>query len=59
MEIDWTFGGSWPHEPRWFDSADAEPLVRSHGIAFHHIPVTKDNKAEAEARGAEAVSCAR
>ena len=22
MEIDWTFGGSWPHEPRWFDSAD-------------------------------------
>jgi pimeloyl-ACP methyl ester carboxylesterase len=21
-EIDWTFAGSWPHEPRWFDSPD-------------------------------------
>jgi pimeloyl-ACP methyl ester carboxylesterase len=20
--MDWTFGGLWPHEPRWFDSAD-------------------------------------
>jgi formyltetrahydrofolate deformylase len=28
---------------------DAEPLVRSHGIAFHHLPVTPDTKAEAEA----------
>ena len=22
MSIDWTFSGSWPHEPSWFDSAD-------------------------------------
>jgi formyltetrahydrofolate deformylase len=28
---------------------DAEPLVRSHGIEFHHIPVTPDTKAAAEA----------
>jgi formyltetrahydrofolate deformylase len=28
---------------------DAEPLARSHGIDFHHIPVTPDTKAEAEA----------
>jgi formyltetrahydrofolate deformylase len=28
---------------------DAEPLVRSHGIEFRHIPVTPDTKAEAEA----------
>ncbi|HEY3531304.1 MAG TPA: formyltetrahydrofolate deformylase [Nocardioides sp.] len=28
---------------------DAEPLVRSHGIDFRHIPVTPDTKAEAEA----------
>ncbi len=28
---------------------DAEPLVSSHGIPFHHIPVTQDSKPEAEA----------
>jgi formyltetrahydrofolate deformylase len=28
---------------------DAEPLVRSHGIDFLHVPVTPDTKAEAEA----------
>ncbi|MGC4112955.1 MAG: formyltetrahydrofolate deformylase [Nocardioides sp.] len=28
---------------------DAEALVHSHGIAFHHLPVTPDTKAEAEA----------
>jgi haloalkane dehalogenase len=22
VEVDWTFGGSWPYEARWFDSAD-------------------------------------
>ena len=22
VEMDWTFGGSWPYEPSWFDSAD-------------------------------------
>ena len=27
---------------------DAESLVRSHGIEFHHIPVTPDTKADAE-----------
>ena len=28
---------------------DAEPLVRSHGIEFRHIPVTPESKADAEA----------
>jgi formyltetrahydrofolate deformylase len=28
---------------------DAEPLVRSHGLEFLHLPVTPDTKAEAEA----------
>lgn len=28
---------------------DAEPLVRSHGLEFRHIPVTPDTKADAEA----------
>ncbi|MFD3843191.1 formyltetrahydrofolate deformylase [Streptomyces sp. NPDC058642] len=27
-----------------------EPLARTYGIPFHHIPVTKETKAEAEAR---------
>jgi pimeloyl-ACP methyl ester carboxylesterase len=22
MTVDWTFGGTWPHPPRWFDTAD-------------------------------------
>ena len=29
---------------------DAEPLVKAHGLEFHHLPVTPDTKAEAEAR---------
>jgi formyltetrahydrofolate deformylase len=29
---------------------DAEPLAKSYGVDFHHIPVTPDTKAEAEAR---------
>ena len=41
--MDWTFGGSWPFEPRWFDSADGQmhyvdegprdgaPVVMVHG----------------------------
>jgi formyltetrahydrofolate deformylase len=29
---------------------DAEPLVRSHGIDFLHLPVTPETKAEAEAK---------
>jgi formyltetrahydrofolate deformylase len=28
---------------------DAEPLVRSHGLEFRHLPVTKESKADAEA----------
>ena len=40
---DWTFGGSWPYEPRWFESADGrmhyvdvgpadgKPVVLVHG----------------------------
>ena len=27
---------------------DAEPLVKSHGLDFHHLPVTPDTKADAE-----------
>jgi len=34
---------------------DAEPLVRSYGIDFHHVPVTPDTKAAAEARLMELV----
>jgi formyltetrahydrofolate deformylase len=34
---------------------DAEALVRSHGIDFHHIPVTTATKADAEARLMELV----
>ena len=29
---------------------DAEPLVKSYGLEFEHVPVTPDTKAEAEAR---------
>ncbi|KAJ4502841.1 hypothetical protein HRR83_009129 [Exophiala dermatitidis] len=29
---------------------DFEPLARSYGIAFHHLPVTKDTKADQERR---------
>jgi formyltetrahydrofolate deformylase len=29
---------------------DLEPLASAHGIPFHHIPVTPESKAEAEAR---------
>ena len=29
---------------------DAEPLVKSYGIEFEHVPVTPDTKADAEAR---------
>jgi formyltetrahydrofolate deformylase len=29
--------------------ADLEPMVKQHGIPFHHIPITPDTKAEAEA----------
>ncbi|MEV0976226.1 formyltetrahydrofolate deformylase [Streptomyces sp. NPDC049915] len=34
---------------------DFEPLARNYGIPFHHIPVTKDTKAQAEARLLELV----
>jgi formyltetrahydrofolate deformylase len=34
---------------------DAEPLVRSYGIDFHHVPVTPDTKADAEERLMELV----
>ena len=40
-DTDWTFGGTWPHPPRWFDSADGRmhyvdvgegrPVVMVHG----------------------------
>ncbi|EXJ90969.1 formyltetrahydrofolate deformylase [Capronia coronata CBS 617.96] len=29
---------------------DFEPLARSYGVAFHHLPVTKDTKADQEQR---------
>ena len=43
MADDWTFGGTWPYEPRWFESpdgrmhyvdvgpADGKPVVLVHG----------------------------
>ena len=34
---------------------DAEPLARSYGVDFHHVPVTPDTKAEAEKRLMELV----
>ena len=34
---------------------DAEPLVKSHGLDFHHIPVTPDTKPEAEVQLMELV----
>jgi formyltetrahydrofolate deformylase len=34
---------------------DLEPLVRSYGIDFHHIPVTADTKPQSEARLLELV----
>jgi formyltetrahydrofolate deformylase len=34
---------------------DFEPLAESYGIPFHHIPVTKETKADAEARLLELV----
>jgi formyltetrahydrofolate deformylase len=34
---------------------DAEPLVRSYGLDFHHVPVTPDTKADAERRLMELV----
>ncbi|WP_404381244.1 formyltetrahydrofolate deformylase [Knoellia locipacati] len=35
---------------------DLEPMARSYGIPFHHIPVTKETKAEAEAQLRELVA---
>ena len=35
---------------------DLEPLVRSYGIPFHHVPVTADTKPAAEARLREIVA---
>jgi len=34
---------------------DFEPLAKQYGIAFHHVPVTADTKADAEARLLELV----
>lgn len=35
---------------------DLEPMARSYGIPFHHIPVTRETKAEAEAQLRELVT---
>ena len=35
---------------------DTEDLARRYGIPFHHLPVTRDNKAEQEAKLLEIVS---
>ena len=32
-DVDWTFGGSWPYEPRWFDSSDGR---------MHYVDVQED-----------------
>lgn len=44
-EVDWTFGGSWPYEPRWFDSADGRMHYVDEGpregrpvVLFHGNP---------------------
>jgi formyltetrahydrofolate deformylase len=34
---------------------DLEPVAAAHGVPFHHVPVTPDTKAEAEARALELV----
>jgi formyltetrahydrofolate deformylase len=34
---------------------DLEPVVRAHGVPFHHVPVAAGGKAEAEARALELV----
>ena len=34
---------------------DLEPVARAHGVPFHHVPVTPDTKADAEARALELV----
>jgi formyltetrahydrofolate deformylase len=34
---------------------DLEPVARAHGVPFHHVPVTPDTKAEAEARALELI----
>lgn len=34
---------------------DLEPVAAAHGIPFHHVPVTPDTKAQAEARALELV----
>ncbi|WP_353952991.1 formyltetrahydrofolate deformylase [Knoellia sp. S7-12] len=36
--------------------ADLEPMARSYGIPFHHIPVTRETKSEAEAQLRELVA---
>ncbi|MEI2417429.1 formyltetrahydrofolate deformylase [Orrella sp. JC864] len=38
---------------------DFEPLARSYGIAFHHLPVTPENKAQQEQRLLELVQAER
>jgi pimeloyl-ACP methyl ester carboxylesterase len=51
MPIDWTFGGTWPYQPRWFDTPDgriayvdegppdARPVVLVHGNPDLGVPV--------------------
>jgi formyltetrahydrofolate deformylase len=34
---------------------DLEPVAKAHGVPFHHVPVTPDTKADAEARALELV----
>jgi formyltetrahydrofolate deformylase len=34
---------------------DLEPVARAHGVPFHHVPVTPQTKAEAEARALDLV----
>ncbi len=34
---------------------ELEPVARAHGVPFHHVPVTPDTKAEAEARALELI----
>ncbi len=50
---DWTFGGTWPYEPRWFEHADGKlhyvdegprdgkPVVMVHGNPTWGVPLSQ------------------
>ncbi len=32
MAVDWTFGGTWPFEPNWFDTTNGRVQYVDHGL---------------------------